>query len=108
VQLEQRGIDMPELLDIAYRKGLTPAQRIALGKTIQDYDAAAIGWDTVPAGQPLREFDVVWLKHGGPIHFGVMVDGITMLHIEEGAEACTERIDTVTWASRVLGVYRHA
>lgn len=108
VQKQERGIDMPELTELAYRKGVTAHQRTELGEKIKAFDTAHIGWQRVPDGEKIWAFDVLWLKHGGPIHFGVAVDCHTMLHVEEGADACVERIDTVRWKDRVLGVFRHA
>ncbi|SNS00456.1 NlpC/P60 family protein [Humidesulfovibrio mexicanus] len=108
VQWQERGIAMPELSHLAYRKRATPEERIALGESIKAYDAAAVGWTLLQPGEPMREFDVIWLRHGGPIHFGVAIDRRTMLHVEEGADAVLERLDTVQWKNRILGVYRHA
>jgi cell wall-associated NlpC family hydrolase len=107
VQLQERGIEMPELAELAYRKGVSPAERANLGEKIKAYDAAAIGWQPVPGGWPILPFDVLWLKHGGPIHFGVAVDASTMLHVEDGCDACLERLDTIRWKNRILGVFRH-
>lgn len=108
VQWEERGIAMPELEHLAYHKRATTEERIALGEKIKAFDAARIGWELVPPGEPMREFDVIWLKHGGPIHYGVAIDHRDMLHVENGADAVPEYIDTVKWKNRVLGVYRHA
>lgn len=108
VQWLERGVDMPELADLAYRKGVSKEERLALGEKIKAFDAAAIGWFEVPKGSKIEPFDVLWLKHAGPIHFAVAVNGRTMLHVEEGADAAIEDFDTAKWKNRILGVYRHA
>ncbi len=51
--------------------------------------------------------DVVLLRSkGNPLHIGIMVNKRRMLHIEEGINAGTERLDSITWKDRVIGYYR--
>lgn len=52
--------------------------------------------------------DVVLLMRAGlPLHCGIMLDGLRMLHVTERTTACVERLDNTLWSRRVLGYYRH-
>lgn len=55
-----------------------------------------------------REGDVVVLKiHGHPWHCGIVLTYPKFLHVEWGTETCIDRLDSVRWARRVEGFYRH-
>lgn len=55
-----------------------------------------------------RAGDVALLRvRGQPMHVGVVVAPKWMLHIERGIDSMVERYDGVTWAKRLIGVYRH-
>lgn len=55
-----------------------------------------------------RAGDVVLLRLAGrPLHVGLVVARGTMLHIEDGIDACLERYDGLAWRDRVAGIYRH-
>ncbi len=51
--------------------------------------------------------DVVLLRCKGlPLHIGVMLNRRRMLHILEGINAGTERLDSIVWKDRIIGYYR--
>lgn len=57
-----------------------------------------------------KEFDLVLMKPRGKMffHVGVYIPRGKMLHIEEGSQVTSERIDGIVWQNRIEGFYRHA
>lgn len=105
VLAERAGIALPAFAATHYRRG---CDRRALAREIAAYrDVLLSGaWHAVDVAQA-RALDVLWLRHGGDIHFAVVAAPGWMLHVEEGCETVLERYDGCEWRSRVLGAYRH-
>lgn len=101
---KEAGIKTPLLKHIQYTRG---CDRRALVKAIEEYDTVAINWKRLKPNDPPQCFDVIWLRNGGPIHFGVVVAPGWMLHVEEGSDSCLERFDGLSWKNRIMGVFRH-
>lgn len=57
-----------------------------------------------------QEFDLVLIKPRGNLffHVGCYIPRNKMLHIEEGSQVTSERIDGIVWQNRIEGFYRHA
>ncbi|WP_285906774.1 NlpC/P60 family protein [Pseudodesulfovibrio pelocollis] len=103
--MKQAGIVIPELPGVAYRRG---QDRRSLREFITQFDHAAIGWTMHRPGavQP-QVFDVLWLRHCGPYHYGLCVGGGWFLHVEDGCDSVAERLNTLAWKNRLIGVFRH-
>ncbi len=101
---EEADIKMPLLENLKFHRG---CDRRALGKAIEEYDKTAIDWNRLKMDDPVDCLDVIWLRNGGPIHFGVVVAPGWMLHVEEGSDSCLERYDGLVWKNRIMGVFRH-
>jgi len=64
-------------------------------------------WQDIPL-EEVGAGDVVLLKiKGNPIHTGIMIDGIRMLHIMKGMNSVVDRIDSPIWNRRIMGFYRY-
>lgn len=62
-------------------------------------------WQRVSSGWTLG--DVVVFNLGGkPLHCGLLINKNDFLHCLEGTQSCLERLNSVTWSSRIEGVYR--
>lgn len=73
---------------------------------IADRERSAPGWQRVTIPSP---GDVVLLRvRGLPSHCGVFLGAGRFLHVTEGHHSCVEQVGDPTWASRVMGFYRHA
>jgi hypothetical protein len=75
----------------------------------EDVERAVIGevpeWTLVD--QP-REYDVVLMRVAGhPVHCGIALSDVWMLHTMRGHGAALERYMGAKWRSRIHGVYRH-
>lgn len=57
-------------------------------------------------GGPAAGLVVVLLQRGLPIHVGIMLDALHVLHIERGKGSVVERIDNARLRSRIEGFYR--
>ena len=101
---KEAAIELPLLEHLKFHQG---CDRRVLSKAIEDYDKAAIDWRRLMVDESVECFDVVWLRNGGPIHFGVVVDPGWMLHVEQGSDSCLERYDSLIWKNRIVGVFRH-
>lgn len=57
-----------------------------------------------------KEFDIVLMKPRGKMffHVGIYIPRGKMLHIEDGSQVTSERIDGIVWQNRIEGFYRHA
>lgn len=65
--------------------------------------------DWAPARLPWRPLDVALFRIAGrPVHVGMMVDPVRVLHAEEKVGTFVERIASPMWVKRLEGVYRHA
>lgn len=63
-------------------------------------------WVRVDAGRE-ADGDVVLFRMGGlPVHIGLLIGDGRFLHVLPGREACVERLDSISWRSRLVGVYR--
>jgi cell wall-associated NlpC family hydrolase len=74
---------------------------------VEAYNAVAYGsaWSTVKDAP--RTGDVVWLVFLSRYpHCGVYVESSRMLHVMRGRNVCLERIDTPTWARRIVSMHR--
>jgi lipoprotein Spr len=51
---------------------------------------------------------VVLRLRGRPLHVGLLVDlrPLTMLHVLDRQDACCQPLDTPTWVSRLVGIFR--
>lgn len=49
---------------------------------------------------------VVFNMAGRPVHVGVVIDTLKMLHIQTGKQSCLERFTTPRWKNRIEGIYR--
>lgn len=92
------------------------------GKLVPSYDNAyadANSSSTAGAIDTLRQLDFVSLPYpevgaavvfrimGLPWHIGMMLSDHFFLHIMRGINASVERLDSMVWANRVVGFYRH-
>jgi probable lipoprotein NlpC len=101
---EQFGLEVP-----SYAEGY------ATTKDVEDISAMVTGH---PDRQLWQPFDLTQARAGDallirmrnrPMHVAVVLDPPWFLHIEEGMEPAVvlERYDSMMWAKRVLGVFRH-
>ena len=94
---EQFDVDLPDHVD-DYK---TTQDRHAIADIVED-DLP----DWIKTMRP-QCGDVVLLRCKGlPLHVGLMLNKKTMLHIQEGINAGTERLDSIVWKDRVMGYYR--
>ncbi len=57
----------------------------------------------------LREFDVITLRvRNAPIHVAVALGNGYMIHCERDINTVCERINSMKWKSRIVGVNRYA
>lgn len=73
---------------------------------IAQYTKTMEGWSPVSVAHKQR-FDVIHLRSGGPIHFGIMVDERRFLHIERGCDSIVESVGSMQWARKIKALYRH-
>jgi cell wall-associated NlpC family hydrolase len=78
-----------------------PAIRTAVVEGLRD-------WVPVPIQEARVGDGVVLRLQGQPMHVGVIVDTapLTMLHVLADINVCCQRLDTPTWAPRLVGCYR--
>jgi len=60
--------------------------------------------------QPGRERlgDVIVLRlRGQPVHTGLVLGDMQMLHIEQGIDSAIEKYSSPRWKDRIFGFYRH-
>lgn len=104
VLLDQTGYELPRLDGVAYRSG---GDRRGLLKAIAEYTKEPFGWEKLTNDQKADIYNVVWLRNGGPIHFGVMIDSKRFLHVEEGCDSVIESIDSPRWQRKIRGFFKH-
>jgi len=46
--------------------------------------------------------------YGKPLHIGIMVNADEMLNVRDGVETSIERVDSMTWNTRLVGLYEYA
>lgn len=102
VVLDQTGLELPLLEKDEYNP---KADKRLLIKAITEYTAEPFGWERRKPNEKPQALDVVWLRNGGPIHFGVMIDSKRFLHVEEGCESVIEKIDSPRWERKVRGFF---
>lgn len=56
--------------------------------------------------QPEFGHVIVFNMAGRPVHVGVVIDTLRMLHIQTGKNSCLERFTSPRWKNRIEGVYR--
>ena len=98
VYLERLGRDLPDF------------EGYVSGHEKRDIDALIAGerakgdWREVDQAEP---FDIAVFRTGKlATHLGVMIDARRMLHVADGRDAEISRIDTGTWSTRLIGVFR--
>lgn len=99
---ERFDVELPEYADRRWSE-FDPA---SLADFMTRERASMSAWGEV-ATDTAREGDAVLLRIlGRPIHVGVVVAPNIFLHIEQGIDACVERLDDLKWQRRVLAIYR--
>lgn len=101
IAAECLGLDLPAF-DERYE---TTSDRDALARIIA---GEMVPWRPVDPPAAARPGDFALLRIlGQPVHVGVIAGWPWMVHIEEGIDACVERLDTPIWRRRLVGVFRH-
>lgn len=49
---------------------------------------------------------IVFNMAGRPVHVGIAIDNLNMLHIQKGKNSCLERFRSRKWNNRIEGIYR--
>lgn len=103
---EQTNIELPRLEHIAYRNG---GDKRALLNAIREYSESITKdeWKQLTFDKEKCIYDVIWLRNGGPIHFGVMIDNKRFIHVEEGCDSVIESVDSPRWSKKIRGIFRH-
>lgn len=106
VLIDQVNIELPKLENAVYKNGGdTRALLTAIKEYANSFDKGE--WPMINKGEKAQEYDVVWLRNGGPIHFGVMIDKKRFIHVEEGCDSVIESIESPRWERKVRGYFRH-
>jgi cell wall-associated NlpC family hydrolase len=104
VYAEALGIELPSYIE-SYAS-VSERAEIAM---LLSADCERWPWRPLLPGQAEGEFDVaLFMRAGIAAHVGVIVGGGRMLHVEPEHESCVMKYRDGRWASRLLGVYRHA
>ena len=76
-----------------------------IGETI---DAGLADWIPVPRDAAAIGDGVVCAVARHPLHVGLIVglQPLSMLHVEAGLDTCVERLDSLVWSRRIVGIYR--
>lgn len=98
---EHFGAALPDYSGPIWHPGVNHAD---IGPAAMEHATAAFA--PVEAGQERAGDGILIRMRGCPMHVGLVVAPSLMLHIEEGADACIERYDRMTWQRRILGFYR--
>lgn len=77
-----------------------------IGRLIRG-DLPASPWREVPLKEARAGDGILLRIKGEPCHVGVIVEPPYFLHIHRGTGAGLERVDSLLWSRRVLGVFRH-
>lgn len=49
---------------------------------------------------------IVFNMAGRPVHVGVVIDNLRMLHIQTGKNSCLEKFRSPRWKNRIEGIYQ--
>lgn len=101
---EQVDIDLPELENLYFNKDIDRRKFI---RSVNEYASCMDGWNTLTLDGKYDTYDICWLRNGGPIHFGVMVDSHRFLHVERGCDSVIESLKSPAWTNKVRGMFRH-
>lgn len=106
VYKSQIDVDLPRLELAVWRRG---GDARKLLKAVREYSDQLQKDEFVPLllDGNYKEFDLLWLRNGGPIHFAVMIDDKRFIHVEEGCDTAIEKINSLRWERKIRGVFRH-
>ena len=99
---EQRGIVLP-----SYTEGYTTEDDMKLlTDLVRGHVATA--WSHVERAQATVYDAVIFRMKGEPIHVGVVLDHEYFLHTMRGKWSSIERMNSIQWRHRIVGVMRYA
>lgn len=104
VILDQTGKELPRLDGVTYNPN---GDKRELLKAISEYTQEPFGWKRLTNDEKPCIYNVIWLRNGGPIHFGVMIDDKRFLHIEDGCDSVIEKLDSPRWNRKIRGFFKH-
>lgn len=104
VLLDEVGYVLPRLDGVYFHPN---GDNRPLLKAIAEYTAEPFGWEKLTNDEKPSIYNIVWLRNGGPIHFGVMVDDKRFLHVERGCDSVIEKLDSPRWNRKIKGFFKH-
>lgn len=100
VLAEQFGID----LDAYEARYADTGDRAGITTVVEEREA--VGWVRLYQGPYAAGMVALFRLQGLPVHVGVLINAVDMLHVVRGSNAVIQPMGAPIWARRLEGVYR--